>query len=73
VTAPDSADPPRPPDPVDALRRWEEAGGTWEVVPGAGGLTVRLCTCTGGEEVDRLVSSSPALAAYVGGRTRSDD
>jgi hypothetical protein len=61
-------------DPVDVLRRWEAAGGTWEVVSrAAGALTVRLCTCTGGEEVDRLVSSSPTLAEYVGGRSRSDD
>ena len=61
-------------DPVDVLRRWEAAGGTWEVVSrAAGGLSIRLCTCTGGEEVDRLVSSAPALAEYVGGRSRSDD
>lgn len=61
-------------DPVDVLRRWEAAGGTWEVVStSAAVLTVRLCTCTGGEEVDRLTSSAPTLAAYVGGRTRSDD
>lgn len=56
------------------LRRWEAAGGVWHVVAvSAGELTVGLCTCTGGEEVDRVVSSSPALAAYVAGRTRSDD
>ena len=61
-------------DPVDVLRRWEAAGGTWEIVPGsADGLTVRLCTCTGGEEVDRLVSSSPAFVGYVAGRSRSDE
>ncbi|GAA1947183.1 hypothetical protein GCM10009798_02780 [Nocardioides panacihumi] len=61
-------------DPVDVLRRWEAAGGVWEVVSrSSGGLTVRLCTCTGGEEVDRLESSSPALVAYVGERARSDD
>jgi len=61
-------------DPVEVLRRWEDAGGTWEVVSRAGGgLTVRLCTCTGGEEVDRLTSDAPALTAYVGGRSRSDD
>lgn len=62
------------PDPVDVLRRWEAAGGTWEVVGrSADGLTLSLCTCTGGEEVDRLVSPSPALVEYVGGRTRSDE
>ena len=62
------------PDPVEVLRRWEEAGGTWEVLSRTvDGLTVSLCSCTGGEEVDRLVSSSPALLAYVGSRVRSDD
>jgi hypothetical protein len=61
-------------DPVDVLRRWEAAGGTWEVVgDSADGLAVRLCTCTGGEEVDRLVSTSPALVEYVAGRARSGD
>ena len=63
-----------PTDPVEVLRRWEAAGGVWEVVSrSSGDLTVRLCTCTGGEEVDRLVSSSPSLVEYVGGRARSDD
>ncbi|GAB7002690.1 hypothetical protein JCM18899A_01610 [Nocardioides sp. AN3] len=62
------------PDPVDVLRRWEASGGTWEVLSrSATGLTIGLCTCTGGEEVDRLVSDSPALASYVGSRVRSDD
>lgn len=61
-------------DPVAVLQRWEDAGGVWEVLSrSSGSLTVRLCTCTGGEEVDRLVSASPALAAYVGGRMRSDE
>ena len=61
-------------DPVEVLSRWEAAGGVWEVVSeSAGSLTVRLCTCTAGEEVDRLVSSSPALSAYVAGRLRSDE
>jgi hypothetical protein len=61
-------------EPVEVLRRWENAGGTWEVLSRTSGvLTVRLCTCTGGEEVDRLTSSEPSLTAYVGGRTRSDE
>jgi hypothetical protein len=61
-------------DPVEVLRRWEAAGGVWEVLSRAcGALTVRLCTCTGGEEVDRLVSSAPDLVAYVGDRVRSDE
>lgn len=61
-------------DPVGVLRRWEDSGGVWRVLGAAGGVsTVGLCTCTAGEEADRLVSSSPALAAYVGGRVRCDE
>jgi hypothetical protein len=55
------------------LRRWEAAGGVWRVLGSSpAGLTVALCTCTGGEEVDRLTSSDPALAAYVDGRSGSE-
>lgn len=61
-------------EPVEVLRRWENAGGTWEVLSRTSGiLTIRLCTCTGGEEVDRLSSSEASLTAYVGERTRSDE
>ncbi|MFC3962427.1 hypothetical protein [Nocardia jiangsuensis] len=61
-------------DPVAALRRWTDSGGTWQVVGGgAGAITVALLPCTGGAEVDRLVSDDPALRAYLGGRTRSED
>jgi hypothetical protein len=56
------------------LRRWEDAGGVWRVLGrSAGGLTVALCTCTGGEEVDRLSSDDPRLAAYVGERDGSQE
>ncbi|MFT4083039.1 MAG: hypothetical protein QM638_10670 [Nocardioides sp.] len=60
-------------DPVATLRRWEDSGGTWRRLD-AGGPTVRLslCTCTGGEEVSRLVSADPALVAYLDGRWASD-
>lgn len=61
-------------DPVAALRRWTDSGGTWRVLAGgAGAITVALLPCTGGEEVDRLVSDDPALRAYIGGRTGSED
>ncbi|UGT61155.1 hypothetical protein [Nocardia asteroides] len=61
-------------DPVAALRRWTDSGGTWRVVAGgAGAITVALLPCTGGEEVDRLVSDDPALRAYIGGRAGSAD
>jgi hypothetical protein len=59
---------------VDVLQRWESAGGVWRVLSTTGGqLTMSLCTCTAGEEVDRMVSASSELAAYVAGRSASDD
>ncbi|WP_067657765.1 hypothetical protein [Nocardia harenae] len=61
-------------DLVAILRRWTGSGGTWRVVAGnAGAITVALLPCTGGEEVDRLVSDDPALRAYIGGRAGSED
>ncbi|MEX0429742.1 hypothetical protein AB3X52_19165 [Nocardioides sp. DS6] len=56
------------------VRRWEESGGVWRVVGRRRGeLTVSLCQCTGGEEVDRIVSADPALLAFVGDRASSLD
>ncbi|MFC8044662.1 hypothetical protein [Nocardia sp. NPDC057353] len=61
-------------DPVSILRRWTDSGGTWRVVArSAGAITVALLPCTGGEEVDRVVSDDPALRAYLGDRTGSED
>ncbi len=55
-----------PDDPVETLRRWEAFGATWELVQiTPEQVTVSLCRCDGGEEVERLVSSDPALRAYV--------
>lgn len=51
---------------LEKLRRWEDAGGTWRLdARREDTLTIALCRCDGGEEVDRLVSAEPALAAYV--------
>jgi hypothetical protein len=36
-------------------------------------VEVSLLTCTGGEEVDRLVSADPAVLAYLGDRWSSED
>jgi hypothetical protein len=59
--------------PIDLLRRWEGFGGTWRVVErAAGGVTVSLCRCDGGEEAERLTSADPALLDFLGNRTSSD-
>ncbi len=59
---------------LESLRRWEAAGGTWRVSSPTGEVvTVALCRCDGGEEVERLVSRDPALLDYVAKRPSSDD
>lgn len=55
----------RTPD-LDRLRRWEDAGGTWEIVHRTQNeVTVALCRCDGGEEADRFRSAEPALLEFV--------
>jgi hypothetical protein len=59
---------------VQRISRWEGAGGLWEVVArGPRAVTVSLCRCDGGEEVDRFTSADERLLAYVAGRDRSDE
>ena len=36
-------------------------------------VTVALCRCDGGEEVDRFSSDDPELLSYLAGRASSDD
>jgi hypothetical protein len=51
---------------LEQLRRWEDSGGTWQVlVRSPGHIEIALLTCSGGEEMARLVSHEPALLAYV--------
>jgi hypothetical protein len=60
--------------PVDHLRRWEEFGAVWRVVRrDRDSVTISMCRCDGGEEVDRLTSADPELVAWLAGRTRSDE
>lgn len=60
--------------PVEVLRRWEDLGALWRVVGRSpGGVTVALCRCDGGEEVERLTSDDADLLRYLGGRTSSED
>ncbi|BDZ45811.1 hypothetical protein [Naasia aerilata] len=59
---------------ADRVARWELAGGTWQVLArAAGAVTVALCRCDGGEEVERFASSEPALLQLLGGRASSED
>lgn len=58
--------PPDPPADLDRWRRWVEHGGAWELLDTTeSSVTLRLLTCDGGEEMERLVSEDPALVAAV--------
>ena len=61
-------------EPVAVLQRWEDLGAVWRVVgEGAVGVTVALCRCDGGEEVQRFTSDDPVLLSFLDGRTSSED
>ena len=61
-----------PGEALGRLRRWEDAGGTWRVTARrAETVTVALCRCDGGEEVDRFTSDDPLLRDFIAGRTGS--
>jgi len=52
--------------PLQELLRWEESGGTWEVVSDSGGvLVLALLPCTGGDPVGSIRSSDPDLRSYL--------
>ena len=59
---------------VEALWRWERSGAVWRVLGRSGAnLSVGLFTCDGGELVDRLSTSDPAVLEYVGDRESSEE
>jgi len=63
-----------PSSAFETLVRWEDSGGTWEVLRrGPDGVTISLRTCTVGEEVDRLTTTDVDVVAHLGDRERSDD
>lgn len=48
------------------VQRWLDAGATVrEVQRTAESATVALCSCDGGEELERFSSADPALLAYL--------
>lgn len=52
--------------PLEALRRWEDSGGTWMLTRDEGSSVVLdLLTCSGGEVMATLRSDDPALLSYV--------
>ncbi|WP_024805066.1 hypothetical protein [Nocardia sp. BMG51109] len=61
-------------DAVATLRRWADSGAVWRVLSRrAGHVVVALYDCSGGTEVDRIVSKDRALLRYLGNRTSSED
>lgn len=58
-----------PSDDLAALLRWQGSGGTWAVLARReGAVTLALTTCTGEEEMARLVSRAPDLLAWLDAR-----
>lgn len=59
---------------VERVRRWQVAGGTWQVLRRTQDeVVVSLCRCDGGEEADRVTSTDPELLAYLAGRDSSEE
>lgn len=61
---------PTPSRNEDAVRlaRWLDAGGTCTLVSRtASSVSVALCTCDGGEEMERLDTSDPEVVAQFSG------
>lgn len=61
------------PGPIEVLERWQSFGAMWRVVARApGSVTISLCRCDGGEEVQRLTSTNPELLGWLADRTSSE-
>jgi hypothetical protein len=61
------------PGPIEVLERWQSFGATWRVVARAErSVTLSLCRCDGGEEVQRVTSTNSELLEWLAGRTTSE-
>lgn len=59
---------------VEALQRWQDFGAVWRVLErDSHHVTVGLFRCDGGEEVGRLTSCGPEVAAFLANRTTSEE
>lgn len=62
------------PGPIEVLERWQTFGATWRVLSrGQGWVTLSLCRCDGGEELQQLTSTNPELLEWLGDRTSSEE
>jgi hypothetical protein len=62
------------PDLVPVLTRWQDAGGIWRVLHRSGTrVTVALCRCDGGEEVERLSTGNVTTLRFLADRSDSED
>lgn len=60
--------------PLRRLQRWQDAGAVWRIVGRRrGSVTVALCSCDGGEEVDRFSSGDQRLLDYLAERETSHE
>jgi hypothetical protein len=60
--------------PVAVLLRWEASGAVWRVARRSSSvLEIELVTCTGDEVAGLLRSGDPALLAFVGERSSSEE
>lgn len=50
-----------------AVLRWQASGGEVEVVDAGRPLVVALCTCDGGQEMQRITSTAADLRAHLVG------
>jgi len=61
-------------DLIEVLTRWQEAGAVWRVVARSRSqVTIALCRCDGGEEVERLMTAHPGTVDFLAGRDSSED
>jgi hypothetical protein len=59
---------------LDRVRRWQDLGGIWRVLARHGDrVTISLCRCDAGEEMERLTSTNPAVLEFLGDRDASDE
>ena len=54
-----------PSDDLASLLRWQASGGEIEVLTWGPPVVVSLCTCDGGQEMQRLSSSAPDLIDHL--------